>query len=321
MTTQETTQEEKIVVYHLFRQLPPGKRFLIAFVLIAGGFVLQFAMMQLLPGVIPAVAGMILLLVKGYNNKVSFKGYDPSAKWELVSRATLEQVVELNKRMKKWSRSATSISSGLGLFFFFLLLISFFFLVVGSYSVGNIPLFIIGVNAALLILPFWFSGNKKVLITPRLVVKIRSFLYVLDQLQDKLADHKVEYYLLKQGGEKGIPDDVKIRVQFSEQYENFLGMYAQISINSVSGADYPYFYVVYVAKTGFGLQQRFSRIRVPSDVVKEFEKKSDVEVIVIRPLTTKTSGYHTKPTMMVKVFSLGLDRGAMISGWLPSSQE
>jgi hypothetical protein len=321
MTQPTTGQDDQIVVYHLFRKMTPGKRLLLAFILIAGGFALQLIWMHLLPGLPLAIFGMLLLLVKGYSNKVNFKGYDPSAKWEVVERSALEQVLELNVKMKRWARSATSISSGVGAFIFFLLLIGFFMLIVAAYARENRPLMIIGVNAVLLILPFWFSGNKKVLTTPRLVVKIRAFLYVLDQLNDKLRDHKVDYYLLKQGADMKIPDDVKIRVQFRDQLENFLGMYAQISINSVSGSDYPYFYLVYVAKKGFGLKHRFNKIRVPPEVVKEFETKNDVEVIVIRQLTTKTSGFHTKPPTMVRLLSLGLDRGTMISGRLTSSEE
>ncbi|MFO7722794.1 MAG: hypothetical protein R6V49_06170 [Bacteroidales bacterium] len=314
MTQQNSAQDDNIVVYHLFRKMPPAKRLLIAFFLIAAGFALQFYLVHFLPGLPIAIFGMVLLLVKGYSNKVNFKGYDPSAKWEVVDRSALEQVVELNVKMKRWARSVTSISSGIGAFVFFILLIGFFILAMAAYANGNQPLLIVGVNAALLILPFWFSGNKKVLTTPRLVVKIKGFLYVLDQLKDRLTDHKVDYYLLKIGGEKKIPDDVKIRVMFKDQLENFLGMYVQISVNSVSGSDYPYLYVVFIAKKGFGLKQRFNRVSVPRGVVKEYELKNDVEVIVIRQLTTKTSGYHTRPAAMMMLFALGIDEGMKVAG-------
>jgi hypothetical protein len=309
MTPTSSFKEEKIVVYHLFRRMPVRIRMVIAFLLITGGFAIQLLMMKLLPGVVISFMGMLLLLVKGYSNKVNFKGYDPSAKWEVVERSTLEQVLELNRNMKKWARSATGISSGAGVLLFFLLLIGFGFLLAVAYSSQNTAMMMVVVNAALLILPFWFSGNKRVLTTPRLVLKIESFLGVIDDVKEQLADHPVDYYLLKLGSDQKVPDDVKLRIQFKGQSEGFMGMYAQISINSVNGSDYPYFYVVFVAKKDFGLKKHFDTVSIPFGMVKEYEENKDVEVMVVRQLTTKTTGYHTVPAVMSVIFRVGMKAG------------
>jgi len=121
-----------------------------------------------------------------------------------------------------------------------------------------------------------------------------------------LAGHKVDYYMMLAGNEAKIPDDVKVRINVKNQNKDFLGLYGQIVTNQVSGTAYPYFYVVLVAKKGFGLQKAFQTYMPPKKTTKEFKIEDDVEVLVIRQTTTKTSGYHTKNKKMISILKAGV---------------
>jgi hypothetical protein len=81
-------------------------------------------------------------------------------------------------------------------------------------------------------------------------------------------------------------------VRFKDAPKAFLGVQGQISINSVKGRPYPYFYVVVIARPEFGLFKKFPNAPIERCVV-ERKKTSEVDVMVIRQKTTKTSGYHT----------------------------
>jgi len=111
--------------------------------------------------------------------------------------------------------------------------------------------------------------------------------------------------ILLQGKETRMPEDVKLRISFRGHDPDFLGLYGQVVTNDVQGKSFPYFYVVIVAKKGYGLRQAFEGFQRPQDTVKESDGKDDVEFIVIRQQTTETSGYHTKPDMATLLFVHG----------------
>ena len=85
-----------------------------------------------------------------------------------------------------------------------------------------------------------------------------------------------------------------------------MGLYGQVVTNDVNGTSYPYFYVVLVARKGFGLQPVFQAYRPPKKMTKEFKVEDDVEVFVIRQTTSKTSGYHTKNKKMTAILKAGI---------------
>jgi hypothetical protein len=113
--------------------------------------------------------------------------------------------------------------------------------------------------------------------------------------------------LLKGAGKTKVPDDVKFKVEISGHHPDFLGLYGQVVTNEVQGSSYPYFYVVLVARRGFGLPEIGRRHAGPSGTVVEIKNQDEVEVLVIRQKTTKKSGYHTPPSRCVEIFMDGLD--------------
>jgi hypothetical protein len=113
--------------------------------------------------------------------------------------------------------------------------------------------------------------------------------------------------MLLQGKDKKMPADVKMKVKFKNQAEDFLGFYGQVSINTVQGQDYPYFYVVLVARESSKMISRVaSTLKMPPNVISEFSTQDDVEILVIRQYTTKKTGFYTDPNAMELILSTGL---------------
>jgi hypothetical protein len=81
----------------------------------------------------------------------------------------------------------------------------------------------------------------------------------------------------------------------------------------VQGTSYPYFYVVLVARKGFGLRDAYSAHNAGHRVTKEFKYEGEVEVMVLRQETTKTSGYHTKPAVANEIFYEGLELAEQVA--------
>ncbi len=94
-----------------------------------------------------------------------------------------------------------------------------------------------------------------------------------------------------------------------------MGLYAQIALNNVQGTDYPYFYVVLVAKDGSNLlSPYFNKLAIPDGIIKEMKKENDVEIIVIRQETTKNSGYYTNAKAIARIFDTGIIAARKIIG-------
>ncbi len=275
--------------------------------LILSGLVLQYAMTSFFAGAVPILLGNLLLIVKGYDNRVNAGKFAPAATWEKVDKSKFFEVERLHRDMKRWDRSILDITNGLG--FFSLAVISAIIGIVyfrGAIKFDN-TLMIISYDAALLLVPHWLTGIRSTLTKPNLILKIKAFETLLKETNRPwLAGHPVDYYMLLAGEEGKIPDDVKIRINVKNQHKDFLGLYGQIVTNVVNGTAYPYFYVVLVAKKGFGLQELFRTYAPPEKITKEFKIENDVEVFVIRQTTSKTSGYHTKNKKMIAILKIGV---------------
>ncbi len=86
-----------------------------------------------------------------------------------------------------------------------------------------------------------------------------------------------------------------------------LGLYGQVVINAVQGKSYPYFYVVLVAENGSKLKRLYLHYTPPSGIISVFKSQAKVDVFIVRQKTSKTSGYHTKPDRIQRIFGEGLD--------------
>ena len=296
-------QDRGVVVFLVWPSLLYGTRMAVSFVLIAAGIVLQFFTREFLPGVIPIAVGNLLLLVKGYDNRIDFSAFDPEAHWERVEREKLSELKGLDAKIKRWDRTSLEVSNPLGLIVFLFVVAGLAMLVVMGTGVTRI----LAIDAAILLVPHWLTGIRSALRTPGLLVRIEAIESVLTRATRRLRDHQVTVLMLLTGSEAKLPEDVKFKVDVEGQHPDFLGLYGQVVINDVQGTSYPYFYVVLVAKDGFGLREAYNRLQPDSDITKEFKREDKVEVMVIRQHTTEKSGYHTKPLVADSIFFAGLN--------------
>jgi hypothetical protein len=270
--------------------------------LIAGGLLVQLVTGSLLPGGLLLVLGNVPLLVRGYDNRVDYGTFDPDAHWERVGLEKLRELRGLHERIKRWDRSALDISNGLGLVVFIA--------VVGGLVVTAIGMSagwrILALDALILLAPHWLTGIRSILVKPKLLVRIDTMEEILETAKPLLERHQVTLMMLLRGNDTRIPEDVKFKVDITSHHPDFLGLYGQVVINEVQGTSYPYFYVVLVARRGFGLEEAHHSYRPQPGTVKEIKRQEKVEVLVLRQQTTKTSGYHTEPEVASRILRQGL---------------
>lgn len=300
--------EQDTVVFHIFKSMKYPFRLFISLTIIIGGLLIQYFTFSLAPGIFLVLSGNLLLLVKGYNNMIKLGHYTPYTKWEKVDSTKLDDITDMHRKMKQWDRSAIDITSGWGVFLFLVLL--FFMLIFYAQSTYFYNSYsIIATNMLVLLLPYWFTGAKKILTRPVLILKIGIIKQLLAGYKDYLSPHKIEYHMMLKGKkdkDEVLPEDVKFRVVLNNQGPDFLGLYGQVATNAVSGTNYPYFYVVLVAKPAFDIKSKTRNYSPPNGIIKEYTKQQDVDVLIIRQYTTRTSGYHTKPKVISAIFGEGL---------------
>lgn len=305
-----------IVVFWLFPSLLYETRLVVGFGLIVLGAALQFLTVALMLGLVGIVAGNALLLAKGYDNRVDAGGFDPDAHWERVDMEKLQELKDLDRRMRKWDRSAIDVTNWLGAVTFVLVAGG----LVAAAVVQSGPLRIVAIDGLALFVPHWITGTRSILRKPGLLVRIGAIEEVLNRARRRLADHQLSFMMLISGGDPPVPSDVKFKVDVAGHHPDFLGLYGQVVINEVQGTSYPYFYVVLVARKGFGLRDVFHGYRTSREITKEFKRQDEVEVFVIRQHTTDESGYHTGPAEAATILFEGLKVSERVAGGaVPSS--
>jgi len=307
-------EEQGVVIFHVWKSLTYQVRLMLSIFLIIVGFVLQYFSLNAIPGIIFVFIGNLFLLVKGYDNRIKLGGYSHDAEWVKTDKEQFDNIININRKARKWDVSAFDITSGKGVVLFILsIIVLIIILAADLFSSEELSLILI-TNIAVLLYPHWFTGVKRITTTPKLVNKIILFKAMLNSFADSLTEDEIEYLIFVKGKEQKFPSDTKLKIKFKNQPEDFLGMYSQVSLNNVQGKDYPYFYVVLVAKEGFGLSKYFQSITTSSNVIKEQSEQDGVEIIVIRQYTTKTSGYHTKPNAIQNIMLDGIKAGRAIAG-------
>jgi hypothetical protein len=302
-----TKSDQGTVVFHIWRNLSYGIRLFLSFIFILVGIAIQYYFMNVFPGIILVFAGNLLLLVKGYDNRIKLGSFEHVTEWVATDQEHLNKIVELNKKVRKWDISALDITSGLGGFLFFLLLVAVLVIcAVNPFHTYN-PLIILAANIVILLVPHWVTGVRRITTAPALVNKIKVYQDITGIFTEMLKEDNVSFLMLLKGKDKKMPADVKMKIKFKNQTDDFLGMYAQISVNNVQGKDYPYFYMVLVAKESSKLlSSKLKNITMPTNVISEFSRENDAEILVIRQYTTNKSGYFTNGDAIQVIFETGL---------------
>ena len=296
------------VVFWLMRDLAYGRRMLLAFGLIVLGFGLQWYTGEIFSGVIPLIAGNALLLVKGYDNRVEFGSFNPSRQWQTVPRERLAELEDFDRKIRQWDRSFLDISNIRGkASLAALILVLFGLLQWIQANPGYSRLMIIPVDIVILFVPHWFTGTRRILRLPGLLIKAETLEQVLKDVTPEEKGFQVEILMLLKG-ESRLPEDIKLKLMPENAPENFLGLYGQVVINNVQGKSYPYFYVVLVGRPGLGLSDIRQKMNPPGEILVEYKEQDGVEVLVIRQFTTRKSGYHTSRDRVDQLLRLGLEQ-------------
>ena len=298
-----------IVVFKIWKSLRYHIRLLISLCFILAGFIIQYFSYDILPGVVFIFLGNLLLLPSGYTNRVDLGLFDPKTDWEKIGKHKLDELLTLDRKIRRWDLSTIDISNALGGIIFFILLFLAGIFTLVAFDEQNRTMQIICVDAVVLVLPFWLTGLRSKFTIPKLTMKIKLIKTLLSdvEVEKSLQGHSIEYFLLLKGKDSRIPADVKFKVNIANQHKNFLGFYGQITLNSINSTVFPYFYVVLVAKKGFGLNRVHTSYSPHKNYVKGFKTQKDVEVLVVRQNTgTVRSGYRTNKKQVRAIFLEGL---------------
>ncbi len=308
MTTIFSKSEQGTLVFHVIKPLKYPYRIALSLLFIISGFIVQGFYYSAFPGILLVIAGNLLVLVKGYDNRLTMGKLTHYSKWESIGNEQVNKLVAMHKKILSWDRSAFDISNVLGFMMFLILSVVIFIMLINGARYYTKSYAILALNIIVLIVPHWFTGIRKILTLPVLIMKINLLNKLLNAHQDVLSKLNNEF-LVQLAGEsesKVLPQDIKIRVSAENAPEAFLGLYGQITVNDVNGTKFPYFYVVLVAKPEFNLVDKTKSYTPPLGLIKEYTAQTDVDVLIIRQFTTSTSGYNTSENTINSLFDEGL---------------
>lgn len=317
--------------FRFARSLPYRRRLPVAFGLMGAGLAVQVVLLggrNWALGLPLSFAGVALLLVAGYRNTEETTG--PAESWRSARRAEVARIPEISRKQGQWDQDAVDITNGTG---FLALLGVVMVLALVTAIIPDVALkfsdapstahpdwlprlrLMLLADFALMLLPFWLTGTRSVLKNGKLVNKATLLLAVEEAFTRLKRDGETFDFQLQTvptgDGSGHMPVDVKAAIRFAAGPPEFLGLQMQVAINSVQGSDYPYFYCVLVAKSGF------ADLRVgppPRGLTVEPSAASDVQVVVIRQATTKKSGYHTGETAARRILEFALEQARAVTG-------
>lgn len=298
MTVLPAAQRRGEIAFKIAKRLPYDTRLVAIVACLCVGIGVQLLSMNALLGAPLVFAASLLSLVSGYTNiPASGQG---TREWKAVGREAVERVLKLHESSRRWDQSALDITCATGVLCF--IGTGAVVLLVAAFMIDYPALMLIWlVDAALLLMPHWVTGVRRILTRPGLIIKVKALIDIAAIFDQIKADGETLQWMmeLSHRAEGEIPEDVKLMVKYARAPANFLGVQVQVALNDVQGTSYPYLYCVLLARPGFGLQNLVANEK---EITEELQKQGDVELIVIRQRTTRTSGYHTKPKAQAEIF-------------------
>jgi len=278
----------------------------------------QFSLLHLPLGVwfgLPFLAlGSLMSLVKGYDN-VPKRKRARSREWQRATREKFAQVLEMDRKSRQWDRTAIDVSCVPGFLLFAVVVVAAFG---GGWLARRAGYHYYGsmwtADVIVLLVPHWIVGIRSILKNTALIIKIKQS-FPLMALHEKARQEgeELECWLeVLETADGSYPVDAKLMLKFHKASADFLGMQTQVAINNVQGTDYPYLYCVIIAKPEFNLLAH-AKMKVGGLTV-EPKREGEVDIIVIRQRTTRTSGYHTNAAAARGVFLKSLAAARRLAG-------
>ncbi|MCX5769739.1 MAG: hypothetical protein NTZ09_05640 [Candidatus Hydrogenedentes bacterium] len=308
------------IQFYIAKSMPYGARLTLSFSLMLCGIALQLAAggkngpVFIAAGAVCLFAGVLLLLVKGYQNIVRTA---PAIEWRPAGDNEIERILSLYAEQRKWDQDFFDITCGRGILGFILTAAVVGVAVGFAAQVSDRFALLILIDAAVLLIPFWFTGVRFILKNAKFIVKIRTLLNV-KKAYEQAGGPGFDKFLWQlqvaktTNGAGEVPQDVKAVLQPAGAPPSFLGLQMQVCINSVQGNDYPYFYCVLVAKPELGLLEH-PLASPPRKITVERDRQGEMDVVIIRQTTTKNSGYHTNGKTATNIFLYALDLARQVA--------
>lgn len=287
------------VAFRIFPSIPDGTRYLLAAVLLIGGFLLQLNFLMQIPGLLMILASSLLLMFKGIDRRIFKYSLSERVDWVKTSHENIINMMQITRELKKWDRNPFEISNSLGcLLFFILAAASVLMLAFNAH-------YILLLDMAALFVPMYLSGMLKVDLNPPVITKTGNIMTIIPRLKSRSSDYEYSFYCLLapvKNKKKPAPTDVKIKISPLSPPPGFLGIYGQCNLNRVGSNTYPYMYFVVVYSKDFHLKEKIEKILGSSDnITREYSETSDARVLIVRQTTSRTSGYHTKPKDIIRL--------------------
>jgi len=270
-------------------KVSPQLRGVVSAMLIAAGYLIQLSTRNILAGMPFIVLCVLLNFMRGAAvNRVASE----ELQWQEVIPQKIDQVLEHCRRIKKFR------SQNMGCFIGLVAIIfvgSFLFPLLEDISLP-FPLVAAIVNALILSSGLILSGGRSAWMPNALDIKAEIVKNIIEShlIKSDPSLQAIPFLEMGRVGKDTFPNDARVLIKFKDAPEEFIGLQGQISINTVKGRSFPYFYAVIIARPGFELFEKFKSLKSDLDTLTVEQKKTEeVDVIVLRQTTTKTSGYHT----------------------------
>lgn len=292
------------IAFRMFPSMPDGIRYLLAAALLIGGFLIQLDYNLQVPGVLMLLAASLLLMFKGIDRRIFRYSLSERTDWVKTTPENINQMLAINRDLKKWDKNPFELSNASGCLLFLLLAV-----LTAALLAFNVHLIFL-VDVAVLFIPLFLSGMLKIDTNPPILNKTLNILTIVPRLKERSQDFDYSYYTMLapvKGKQKPAPADIKIKINPITSPPEFLGIYGQCNLNMVGGTAYPYMYFVVVYRKDFDLKGKISDILGSKDnITREYSETADARVLIIRQTTSRTSGYHTKPKDILRLFDYTL---------------
>ncbi|QDU58796.1 hypothetical protein [Aeoliella mucimassa] len=323
--------QRHLLQFYLMSQINYNQRLLWAAGIIAAGLLMQMcwpadSLESVLVITLPMLLfGTLMLLVRGYDLKPRYNVRFGT--WEKTTREQFTTARLLQSNVSSWDQAFVDITSPLGAFGLAITGGAVLLAVAAVAADRSTSMWapVIGLDAAVLLLPHWFVGTKRGWRPVSLNQEIQALetaLRAIEPYEDPPCQIQPMFQLAGKGETK-TPIGARVFIRFPDGPEDLLGVQLQVAINDVQGTKYPYLYAVIVAKKSFGLLgQPLRECQVRMNPKKkrqtglldwlsggtpvgrmtvEGKSEDDVDVIVIRQHTTKKSGYHTSDATVARI--------------------
>ena len=302
------------IKFILAQSLPYKPRMVIIAALLLAGLGIEVTFF-FWAGLASLLAASLLGMVKGYDATFHPTTFE---KWERVTPDEYAKIKLKADQLKRWDEDLFDITNNTGVLVFAsacVLCAGIYLVLAARFGFPFGYWVFVGLDAAVILAPLWFTGVREYLRKDKLIIKINILENVIKQLTSP-SEVQVFPMLALAGTVEGRkePEDARLLVKLVGAPAAFYGMQVQLSINSVQGQDYPYLYCVLIAEAGSGILDGYERFlakpqeslgstisdflmsafgRSGQKLVYEAQKNPDVDILVIRQRAEGNTGYTT----------------------------